>query len=761
MQLSTILKGTVAATALWWSMAAVAGNIPQYSFSQSEGNFTFLTDATPVTVAYNTASEMVFPSRQTLNAYTGEGFKIGFDFKYGGRVFNQFAINNNGFIQLGYDKVEFRGYCNLFFDDATRYASNTFFMGISPSMYGIKEGEVSYKLEGTEGNRTMTIEFAHLNIREPNTRGNAIYSLQIVLYEKNGEVRFNFLEEESPYSTFGLVCGIYGWSNDDSMLITSTGMGESAHISTGTVATMIHRDALLIWDADDILGFEHENPYDYIFAFTPTGSPDFVCQAPTELFVEQDGSDALISCTRSADAPATAILVSEKPILEYPEQGVSYPVYNDEGELITKFGDATLVYYGNDETPSAVYPNLKTSTRYYVKAIGVNGYPSYSFETAADLEFISSHPAPYNMKATSASHAINISTNGDYDVVIAATTERIDHVSQGATGIFGKPHDDVAVGDMIEGGGQVIYIGEPGAFTYDKAEPNRETFFRAWSLKDGRLSKTYLNAAGVTNPEMPFVPEVELYTLNQVPLGWTSQSSNSDATFSGYFVPRTRGENEDEPAIGGVSSNSVSSLSTPNINFGAGATLKFEWSMETARDYKGHEGDMVVLPEGNKPGEFGTGHQFRVFVTGRGNVEADLFTTNHYDGTMKVSPNDEDHFISGTSEMFPVSVEMPENITGGKVTFTFSTEGFSILYLRNITITSSTGVDTKVATDGQDVLAAGEGILNILSAEGGLYDVYSVAGTHVAQVKLVAGEGASVALEKGVYILNGQKYIVK
>ncbi|MDE5552074.1 MAG: hypothetical protein K2I91_02625, partial [Muribaculaceae bacterium] len=629
MQLSTILKGTVAATALFWSMAAVAGNIPQYSFKQTTGEFTYLEDATPVKVTYNTADEMVFPTRQTLNAYTGEGFKIGFDFKYGGRVFNQFAINNSGTILLGYDKVEFRGYCNLFFNDASRYASNTFFMGMTPSSHGIKDGEISYKLEGTEGNRTMTIQFSNLDVREDTTRDeHAKYSLQIVLSEKDGEIKFNFLELESPHSSFGLICGIYGWSNSDSMLLTSPGLGTPATVSTETVATMLNGGALLRWDADDILGFVHDDPYDYTFTFTPTGTPDFVCQAPTELAMEQDGNDAYITCTRSADAPATAILVSEKPILEYPEQGMSYPVYNDEGELITKIGDATLVYYGNDENPSAVFPNLKTSTRYYVKAIGVNGYPSYSFETAADLEFISSHPAPYNMKATSASHAINITTAGDYDVVIAATTERINHVSEGATGIFGKPHDDVAVGDMIEGGGQVIYIGEPGAFKYEKAEPNREIFFRAWSLNDGRISKTYLNAAGVTSPEMPFVPEVELYTLNQVPIGWTSQSNNADPTFSGYFVPRTRGENEDEPSISGVSSNSVSSLTTPNINFGAGATLKFEWSMETARDYKGHEGDMVVLPEGNKPGEFGTGHQFRVFVTGRGNVEADLFTTN-------------------------------------------------------------------------------------------------------------------------------------
>ncbi|MDE5552892.1 MAG: hypothetical protein K2I91_06795, partial [Muribaculaceae bacterium] len=85
----------------------------------------------------------------------------------------------------------------------------------------------------------------------------------------------------------------------------------------------------------------------------------------------------------------------------------------------------------------------------------------------------------------------------------------------------------------------------------------------------------------------------------------------------------------------------------------------------------------------------------------------------------------------------------------------------SILYLRNITITSSSGVETALAENGLDMISAGEGTLNILSAEGGVYDVYSIAGTHAAQVKLAAGEGAAIALEKGIYILNGLKYIVK
>lgn len=759
MQISTILKGAAAMAVLGFACTASAGNIPQYSFAQSETEFEFLEGATPVPVTYGEASEMVFPDRKTINAYTGKGFPIGFDFKYAGKVFNQFAINNNGCIMLGYDKVEFRGYCNLFFNEADRYATNSFYMGITPSIYGIKEGELSYKLEGTEGNHTLTVEFAHLGVNEPNPRGNAIYSLQIILSEKDGGVRFNFLEEESPYSTVGLICGIYGWSNADSKLVTTTGLGTPAVVSTETVATMLRRGSLLVWDADDILYEEHDEPYTYSFDFAPTGAPEFLCAAPTDLFVEQQGTNAVISCTRPEDAPATVIMVSEKPILEFPEQGVSYPVYNDKGELITKFGDSTLVYYSNDETPTATFPNLKASTRYYVKAFGVNGYPSYSTESSADLEFVSSHPAPYVIQATSAPHAINVRTMGDDAVVIAMTLDRMPNASLGTSGIFGYPEDDCAVGDMIDGGGEIIYIGEPGNFLYEKAEPNREVFFRAWSLRDGRVSKTYVNAAGVTNAEMPYEPQLELYTLNEVPLNWTSTNQSQSSTYQANFVPRLRGEKEDEPALGGISANSLTTFASPTLNFGAGAKLEFEWAMETARDYEGMEDQMVVLPDGNKPGEFGKGHKFRVYVQSRGG-DTELFTTSEYTGTMMANPSEPDHYISGTSEFLPVSLTMPQGVTNGKITFAFSTEGFSILYLRNITVTNPTEVEGVASSVTEDVVEASHGSLSILSADGGLYNIYSVDGAVAGRLNLGAGEIGIVALPKGVYLVNGKKYFV-
>ncbi len=453
-------------------------------------------------------------------------------------------------------------------------------------------------------------------------------------------------------------------------------------------------------------------------------------------------------------------MISEKPILEYPEQGVSYPVKNDEGEYITTFGDATLIYYSNDENPTAEFKDIKPSTQYYVKAFGVNGYPSYCYDKAAELEFLSSHPAPYILQATSAKDAINLKILGDDPVIIAATTDRVMATEEGATGIFGQPEAACNVGDEIEGGGRVIFVGDPCEFAYTDAEPNRQIFFRAWSLRNDVVSQTFINATGVTEPSMPYEPQLELYTLYEAPLNWISQTTHTGTTVTTIFMPRMRGANEEQPAVGGVSaSGTKATLISPALNYGKNAELSFEWAMETTRDVSQIVDQMVVLPEGNEPGTFGAGHSFEVKCGKRG-TENDLFKATEYTGTMTPSPNDPDHYISGTSEFLPVKVNLPED-ENARITFTFSTEGFSTLYLRNIKVTGEAGILEVFTPGNEDVISAGEGCVTIISANGGVYDVVALDGRTIARENIPAGEGRVIALGSGMYIVAGQKVLVK
>lgn len=315
------------------------------------------------------------------------------------------------------------------------------------------------------------------------------------------------------------------------------------------------------------------------------------------------------------------------------------------------------------------------------------------------------------------------------------------------------------MGDEIEGGGTIIYVGDPGEFTYTDATPNRQTFFRAWSLRDGRVSKTFINATGVTNPEMPYKPQLELYTLYESPLNWITQTTHSGTTVTTIFMPRTRGVNDEEPVVGGISaSGTKSTLISPVLSYGKNAVLSFEWAMETAREVSDPDA-MVVLPEGNEPGVFGAGHSFTVSCGPRG-TENELFTATEYNGTMTPSPSEPDRFISGTSQFLPISVNLPE-LEKARIAFSFSTEGFSILYLRNICVTGESGVVNLLNPSGDDIISAGKGSISILSAAGGMYEVVSIDGHRVASLDIPAGEGRVITLPAGIYVVGDHKLIVK
>ena len=201
-----------------------------------------------------------------------------------------------------------------------------------------------------------------------------------------------------------------------------------------------------------------------------------------------------------------------------------------------------------------------------------------------------------------------------------------------------------------------------------------------------------------------------------MPLEWVGQTGNTDGTLSANFIPRMRGEEETEPAVGGVSTGTETSLTSPQIPFGEEATLRFEWSLETVRDYEDVGDSMVQLPTGNEPGIFGAGHSFDVTLSSRGK-DTQLYSANEYHGTMTPTPGDPDKFIDGTSTWVPVEVTIPENIAAGKLKFRFSTQKYSILYMRNISVDSKSGVADVLAPGMLDMICGGSGCVTLLSVK--------------------------------------------
>lgn len=762
---STILRSLALPAAIAATAIAQAGNVPQYNFNHSKSDFKFIEDGTVLNVNYGEAPRYFFADKRPyLTAHSGQGFPIGFNFRFGGREFNQFIINDNGYIMFGKDRVSYNGYSNLAFGDATRYGSDHFYCGLRPATFGIKKGEISYKLEGEEGSRTMTVQFAHMEINEKNIKGNAIYSLQIVLHEADNSVDINFLEEEAPYVSNHIMAGLAGWENSDRMLVQASAIGEPFHVAEGTVINTSTGENMTPWSSDDLLGETHDEPYSFRLRFVPDANQECTLAAPEELDVTQEEDTLQVRC-KATDKAGTMILVSDQPFTDadMPEQGVSYQVMNDNGEYVTKIGNATLIYYGQDEEPYAELPKVAASKKYYVRALSVNGYPAYN-PAGTDLEFITSHEAPSRMSAEgSDKEHIRINIDSFAQVMIAATNERVTTTDKGDTGIFGMPDADAQVGDEIEGGGKIVYVGDPGEIDIE-ANKNILTFYRAWTLNDGRLSATHTNTRGVTMPSIPYERPIENETLAVSPLNWFTSSNSTDGTVNSLFNPYMRGESGDEPAMLGISTNgSTCVLMTPELPLTSPTELNFEWALETLRpsqELDPSDGPAVQLPEGNIPGDFGLGHKF-VVSAGIRSTENCLYEVNEYNGSLKANPSDPDHNISGTSSWIPVGpLSIPQIGEKGRVRFQFSTEGFSYMFLRNIRI-GYLSSNEEIAVVPTDMVWGGNGSLQIMSAEGGEYDVYSVDGRRVAHAALNAGETVIIPLKAGIYIAGGEKVVVR
>ena len=132
----TNLRRLIALSALTLPMLAMAGNIPQYKVSKGGPPYTEISDGTALAMTFNGNAVLFANGRMYSDSEVSqEGFPIGFDFRLGGRIFDQFAVDNYGNLYLGTDKVN--------------VGTDAFRVGMSTISYGLYKATVSYKTEGS------------------------------------------------------------------------------------------------------------------------------------------------------------------------------------------------------------------------------------------------------------------------------------------------------------------------------------------------------------------------------------------------------------------------------------------------------------------------------------------------------------------------------------------------------------------------------------------------------------------------------------
>lgn len=639
-------------------MLAFAGNIPQYSVTKGGNPYSEFSDGTAISgMAFNMGNGVLFADGRMYydSEVTKAGFPIGFDFRLGGQLFDQFAISNNGEIYLGKGEVP--------------YGTTAFRVGMGTIAYGLNKAEVSYKTDGEAGNRVLVVQYKNAVLNETG-KSKGKYHLQLRLYEADGRIEMALKEVETCYGGLGgFATGLRGWDDDDTILLTAKGLDKPISVSTHKKADMLEGDSYIHWDEDD-----YDQEYSPVFTFTPEKNTDAPKGLPTLEAYQQEGN-LLITCKRAVDADATVILVSDAPFNEtdLPVDGETFRAGQDEkGNWFTKLGNATAVYYGNDEEMNLSFPGLKPGKTYYVSAMSANGYPAYNRENRAEQIISTTQAPPHGISITSSQpDAINIMIGSDYSVIVASTYETQKVYGAGYTGVFGVPDADVKVGEELQGGGTVVYVGEPGRFKVDVL-PNKLTYFRAWTVDGDRVSSTATDGTGIPAVSFPYEPKVEDYPLNTRLWGW---SPSDDAE----FVPVDRAYEHDRALCATSIEDRELTLTTPSFTSYRDMTLTFDFAMETEKEAApGEEGQLMM--QGYEPGKFGETGYFNIM-----SGDMLLKEIKDYNGTMKTVPEtggNED----GSSSFETVEVEIPYTGEAQTVKFAFSTPKKSRLYIRNISI---------------------------------------------------------------------------
>lgn len=685
-RLYSLAKSLTAALAISVPLLCDAGNIPQYQFSRSGDSYAEFSDGIAIPCTWGEGTVTIYPNNyETPNEHNAQGFPIGFDFRFGGRLVDQFAVSSVGELFLGKGQVHFMG--------------DAFTIGMTPITKGISKADISYKTTGEEGNRIFTLQFKNATLRETSAiKGK--YSMQIRLYETDGRVEIAFNELETTYDGNGFDTGIHGWDRTDAMQMTATGINPSLEITVSPkyVCNILEPDSYINWDKDD-----YDRFYKFTYTFAPSSDTTTPTNTPTGLTATQDGDKLQISCSRAAGADATVVLISESPITDkdLPTDGETFrAAYTDaQGRQYfpTTFGNAKALYYGSDSEISLTYSGLVAGTTYYIKAMSANGYPVYGKANSADISYDTTQAAPSSLKLSSVeTNSISFDIAATNNVIVAATYERLSGYQKGYVGTFGTPSADAKVGDEIEGGGKIVYVGQPGTATID-CEANRMMYLRAWTVRDGVLSATAIDAAGVPAPSLPYEPGIENYPVGEALQGWNATEYQ--------FVPLPRAYQGDAAVVAktGIDENGQqveTFLTSPALPLGTSVKLTFDFAMETTRDAAETEDSSVAIPQGSDPGKFGDTGYLRIYG---GNT---LYkTVNTYNGTMTSAGSGTNEDGSSTYET--VEVDIAEVGNDGHISFRFAVPSFSTIYIKNIKI-EQTGEAPKAPETAPTDLTADE-----------------------------------------------------
>ncbi|MDR0714679.1 MAG: fibronectin type III domain-containing protein [Bacteroidales bacterium] len=484
-----------------------------YSFESSAGVYSEITGGTVVwsgaDTDNNTLTELVFysPTEKSKELVTDvAGIPIGFDFDYDNQTMNRFAISSYGAIILGKDKVtantnpaSLLGTANS--SETTYWKAGdidvigTIKQGFPFEVYASANTEISYKVEGTNSNRILVVQFKKVQLALTNDASQRTdINHQIRLYEGSNKIEFvyNGWSNSAAASSLQFCVGLKG-SSPGNVHLRISSWSES---SKAAELPGIHiQDTRITGSVSDGLTFTFTPPAN---CSAPSGQPtDLTFDPPTST-----GISGRFTATASADHYLTVISESADPVV--PQDDRFYAA----GDAL---GNGTVISYSTGNT-FASPDNLSSATVWYVHVFAANSYcisgPKYNpVPLTASITTLFGPPAFFVKDVEYDKLTLSVTTGDTGQKVLIASTDEA--ATKNTTicqyGVFGTPSGTLNVGDEIAEGGVVIYKGDaPGDLVLENLESNTIYHYAAWGWDgDQTYSTNFVTADSITWGKVP------------------------------------------------------------------------------------------------------------------------------------------------------------------------------------------------------------------------------------------------------------------
>lgn len=514
-------------TVLCAAVTVQAQVISAYTMQATQGTYTEITDGTAMDTTGIAVDDMQakvwYPDGVQTEMVTKAGFPIGFEFEYNDIICNQFVIGSDGYVALGRDEITIDPSHSKFIAIREEGADNV--VGIMPNVNGqylLETTEISYKVLGEAPYRTLVVQYKDW--------GPSFSWDESGVIKMNMQLRFN-----ETTNTIEFVLGEMGYEGSNSKGTRYTLRGnykDQISLTEGEEEGMINYVAAVGDNSPQLSA--GMIPSGLTYTFTPPAE----CVAPENamLIIKKTATSNAFSMEWLPldDADHVLILLAKDFMLtEEPVDGVQYAAGDSLGNAYVLEYTTETVY----ETPEELV--LDPATNYYLHIYPANSNcrrgPVYGRMNAILTDFETKPAAPVSVNVTATTTntlTFDVEANATNNVMVVLTDSVRLNPPYANEIEFGTPEGELAVGDVLQDMGRVVYMGTSAQnVVVEGLEPGTAYYLRAISYDDKyNYSTLYAENASATVATLPWNVDLTYVNLGDIPAGWESTATNSKWT---------------------------------------------------------------------------------------------------------------------------------------------------------------------------------------------------------------------------------------